>query len=403
MVKEVSWRCHIMMVTHVLPYPPAAGNEIRIFRMLQWLKASGHRVTLILKPLGDEEVSNECIAGLNPVVDDLFVFDARYKPVDSGRLAFRLDEAEARHHLGDMQGGFCPPWFAEEVDALLQRLQPDVLISQYIFMSRILLTDSASRMLKVIDTHDLFCKKRETVEKYGIENFGLMMSEDDEATLFRRADVLLAIQRIELDVINRLVPERKALLTGFDVDIFHSDPALRVPGVVLVVASSNEFNVRGTQDFLDFVWPLIRERYPDARLRMIGKVCNHVRTRDASVEMLGFVQDLSLEYQRASVVVNPCGVGTGLKIKTVEALAWGKPHVGWPASADGLRELGPLPYVVATDAVEFADAVTELLSDPMRAASLSQAAHAFAECHLGAAATYGSLAETISAHVAERM
>jgi glycosyltransferase involved in cell wall biosynthesis len=392
----------IMMVTHVLPYPPAAGNEIRIFRMLQWFKTKGYRISLILKPLGNEEVSNECIAGVCQVVDDLHIYDSRASVQRRDNHAFRRDVPENRPHLAEMQDGFCPPWFAAEVESLALKFRPDAIVSEYIFMSRILLSESAARSLKIIDTHDLFSMKMEIVEKYGIANYPLAMSADDEAALLRRADVILAIQQAELEKMKCLVPDRTVLLTGIDMDIHCPDPSERAPGVVLIVASSNEFNVRGTQDFLDYTWPLVRERCPDARLRLVGKICDHVHTPDPSVRKIGFVADLSSEYSGAGVTVNPCGVGTGLKIKTVEALAWGAAHVGWPASADGMRELGDLPYIVANDAVEFADAIAELLQDAARARALGEAAHVFAERHFGASATYGPLAAAIEAHVASR-
>ncbi len=395
-------RPHIMMVTHVIPYPPAAGNEIRTFRMLQWFKYKGYRVSLVLKPLGTEEISTECVFGLKQLVDDLYIFDAKYPVPVSEAKEFKVDEVEGIASLVDMQSGFCPPWFVAEIDALVNKIKPDTIICQYIFMSRVLLSDSAIDTLKIIDTIDLFFKKQETVEKYSIANFGLIMSASDEAKLFKRADVLLGIQQLEFEEIKRLVPERKVLLTGFDVDIFHPDLAKQKEGLVLIVASSNEFNVRGTQDFLDYTWPLVQERYPEARLRLIGKVCDYVHTYDDSVEKIGFVRDLTEEYTQASVVINPCGVGTGLKIKTVEALAWGKAHIGWPASADGLREIAELPYIVAQDIVEFADAIVDLLQDGNRAQALGADAHAFSERYLGAVATYSSLSAEIEAHAIAR-
>lgn len=391
-----------MMVTHVLPFPPAAGNEIRIFRMLMWFKKVGFRVTLVLRPLCDEEVSNECVAGLCGVVDDLYIFDTRFSAHSEIAEFFPTDAAERRPHLVEMQGGFCPPWFVAELDALVREKKPDVLIAQYIFMSRIFLSDSAMGALKVIDTHDLFSQKQATVEKYRISNFGLMITPDDEASLLERADLLVAIQRLELESIKSMAPQRKAVLAGFDVDIFYPDVSMIERGVVLIVASSNEFNVCGTQDFLDYTWPLIRLRCPFARLRVVGKVCCHVRSYDKSVEMIGFVRDLSNEYSRASVVVNPCGVGTGLKIKTVEALSWGKAHVGWPASADGLREIDDLPYVVAHDAVEFADAVGEFLVNQELVLDAARNAHEFSERHFGGEAVYGPLVAEIESFVMSR-
>lgn len=386
---------HVMMVTHVLPYPPAAGNEIRIYKMLSWFRQRGYGITLVLKPLGDTEVPNECIVGLRGVVDQLHVFDNRFVP---GSTARAVDPEFDDPALAQIQDGFCPAWFVDEVAAIAADLQPDVVIAQYVFMSRILQLPECVDALKVIDAHDLFCRKQATVEQYGIKNYGLSLTDDQERGLLQRADVVLAIQRVEQDEIAQLVPSRKALLTSFDLVPQQADAAALVPGRVLIVASGNEFNVRGTQDFLDYTWPLVRQSYPDARLRVVGKVCREVTCDDPTVALLGFVESLDAEYAEAEVVVNPCRVGTGLKIKTIEALAWGKAHVAWPSAADGLRELGDVPAVIATDVVTFSDAIVDILRSRERRLAMQSASHAFIYEHFRAERVYGDLCVAIEAH-----
>lgn len=389
---------HLMMVTHVLPYPPAAGNEIRIYKMLRWLRQQGYGMTLVLKPLGDEEVSNECVAGLRDVVDNLYVFDNRVLPRPAGpnaRSAAQIDAHLDDARLTDLQDGFCPAWFVDEIAAIAAAVRPDVVIAQYVFMSRILTLPECADTLRVIDAHDLFCRKQATVEQYGIKDYGLSLTDEQERKLLLRADAILAIQRAEQIELGKLVPEREALLTSFDLEIHHADAAKQVPGRVLIVASGNEFNVRGTQDFLSYTWPLVKARNPEARLHVIGRVCREVRCDDPSVSLLGFVENLDLEYEQAQVVVNPCRVGTGLKIKTIEALAWGKAHVAWPSAADGLRELADVPALIATDVVAFAEAIETVLTDSAKRAALERAAHAFAGEYFEAGNVYRSLAEAI--------
>ena len=36
----------ILFVTHLVPYPPIRGIELRIFRLLKWLKEEGYQVIL---------------------------------------------------------------------------------------------------------------------------------------------------------------------------------------------------------------------------------------------------------------------------------------------------------------------------------------------------------------------
>jgi len=396
---EIATVPHILMVTHVLPYPPAAGNEIRIYKMLKWFQQKGYRVTLVLKPLGEIEVTSECIVGIGDMVENIYVFDNRSTslwfglPGNHGPRPVDTDINDPK--LREIQDGFCPPWFVEEVAAIVSSLKPDVVIAQYIFMSRILMLPECGNALRFIDAHDLFCRKQATVEQYGIKNYGLSLSDEEERQLLMRSDTVLAIQRTELEEIMKLVPERKALLASFDIETHVTDSACVVPGQVLIIASSNEFNIRGTQDFLDYTWPLVREGNPIARLRVVGRVCCGVYSDDPTVDLLGFIENLDSEYEQAAVVVNPCRVGTGLKIKTIEALAWGKAHVAWPSAADGLRELGDVPAIIATNVVTFADGILYLISDSPKREALQEDAHRFISEHFGASIVYADLAREI--------
>jgi glycosyltransferase involved in cell wall biosynthesis len=135
-----------------------------------------------------------------------------------------------------------------------------------------------------------------------------------------------------------------------------TEPVAFLPG------SSNALNLVGLRDFLRFAWPRVRTAVPGAVLRVAGGVGRAVPPGTAGVEVLGHVPDLALEYESARVVINPAVAGTGLKIKTVEALAHLTPVVGWPHNRDGLSEtLGAFVDEVS-DWQDFADAVIKRLT-----------------------------------------
>src|SRR5437016_3447838 len=39
---------YIFLVTHLVPYPPTRGVELRILKLLQWLHEEGYRVILVI-------------------------------------------------------------------------------------------------------------------------------------------------------------------------------------------------------------------------------------------------------------------------------------------------------------------------------------------------------------------
>ena len=113
----------------------------------------------------------------------------------------------------------------------------------------------------------------------------------------------------------------------------------------------------GLRDFLKFAWPEIRSAVPDARLAVAGSVGAAVPDYAQGVDVLGHIDDLDPLYLRARVVVNPAAAGTGLKIKTVEALSRLRPIVTWPNGLEGLpAEMAEL-VPPAQDWFDFAERV----------------------------------------------
>ena len=62
----------------------------------------------------------------------------------------------------------------------------------------------------------------------------------------------------------------------------------------------------------------------------------------------------------ASVVINPLQFGTGLKIKSIEALAMKRPLVTTPNGATGLEEWADRAFLCARTHDEFAEAIIQI-------------------------------------------
>ncbi len=122
-------------------------------------------------------------------------------------------------------------------------------------------------------------------------------------------------------------------------------------------------NVDGLRWFLEQVWPTIVERLPAATLHVCGSVCEEVRERAKGVVYRGEIPNLDGEYAKAALVIVPLRSGSGLKIKTIEAMSHGRARVTTSIGAQGLARGDKAPFLVADDAVDFAAAVIKLLRD----------------------------------------
>jgi glycosyltransferase involved in cell wall biosynthesis len=133
-----------------------------------------------------------------------------------------------------------------------------------------------------------------------------------------------------------------------------------------IVAFSGNFEYHPNIDALHFllhsVWPEIRRRQPELRLRLIGRGSESVRI--PGVEASGPVEDALSEIAAAAVVIAPLRIGSGTRIKIVEAWAAGRPVVATPLAAEGLDAVDGRDIILAETAMELSEAVDRLIRNP---------------------------------------
>jgi glycosyltransferase involved in cell wall biosynthesis len=125
------------------------------------------------------------------------------------------------------------------------------------------------------------------------------------------------------------------------------------------------------------VWPRVRAAVPDARLVLAGPDSHRIPGGDEAgpgVERPGFVDDLDALYRRVRVACCPVRLGSGTRIKVLEAAAHARPVVAtrFGAAGSGLEDGRHL--LLRDSPADFAAACVALLQDDARAARLGRAA-----------------------------
>jgi glycosyltransferase involved in cell wall biosynthesis len=120
------------------------------------------------------------------------------------------------------------------------------------------------------------------------------------------------------------------------------------------------------------IWPLVRERVPEAKLLLVGRdPSDALRARAGpGVEVTGTVPDVRPYLQRARIGLAPLRAGGGSRLKVLESLDAGRPVVATAKGIEGLDDLVGNGVAVADEPAQLADAIAELLADPERAASI---------------------------------
>ncbi|MBI3210089.1 MAG: glycosyltransferase [Candidatus Solibacter usitatus] len=137
-----------------------------------------------------------------------------------------------------------------------------------------------------------------------------------------------------------------------------------------------EPNRRGLRFFLHQVWPAVRAKHPDLRLRCLGKNPHAIAEMvgpDTSIEMTGPVGNAVEELARSTIAVVPLLSGSGTRVKVLEAWAAGLPIVSTRLGVEGLDAIKGTHCHIADSPGEFAFCILHLLNDDALRARLGRA------------------------------
>jgi glycosyltransferase involved in cell wall biosynthesis len=250
----------------------------------------------------------------------------------------------------------------------------------------------------MLDTHDLQARQFALINEHmpwlsPRVSYEAMLAQ--ELAAMRGADLLLHLNAQEADDFRARLPEKRHAL------LYPPTPsAPRGPGGpdIVIVSSNNTANVESLIWFLREVAP----KAPGVSVKIAGTVDGGVRARASELFdayrgwFLGRVDDPGAVYAKARLVLLPTSGGTGLSIKTVEAMSSGLPIIATPQALRGMDDAAfTLSDVTVVEtagdfaAALIAAAARPTLSDSARAGS---AALSYYELHFSQAAYRRNLA-----------
>jgi len=152
--------------------------------------------------------------------------------------------------------------------------------------------------------------------------------------------------------------------------------------------------------FVTQIFSRIRSQVPDARFVVAGRnPPEEFRERLSQVpgvKFTGTVPDIRAEIAGAAVCVVPLRIGSGTRLKILEAAAMAKPIVSTRLGAEGLEFRDGQEIALEDEPAAFADAVVKLLSAVPDRHRLGQAARKRVEQNYGFPALRASLREALN-------
>ena len=274
------------------------------------------------------------------------------------------------------------------------RGRADVLLLDYAFLTPCIKFAKGAQTPSIVIMHDLFSAVLPDLRKVAEDQYVPEISEAQEMALLSAADLVIAIQDEEAAIVRDRLPQQRVIVAPMAAEAAdHASPG--DADTILFVASNTLPNIDGLRWFIDNVWGRIRTARPSARFLVAGSVAWSYAPAVPGIEYLGIVADLRELYERAGVIVSPLRVGSGLKIKLIEGLGWGKAMVVTPTSVRGVESLVENAVLIAENADAFANDVLNLLADQPKRRQYAEAALNVANTQFGEDASYSEIATFI--------
>jgi len=383
------------------PFPPRCegfhGGSQAIGRLVREL-VDLHSVAVVYLRAKDEAPMEPALAARCAAVEEV------RRPGASGNPAryLRLLGAWARGYPMWVEDWRVPE-FRKRMRKLIEQWHPDVV--QFEFHTMAQYRDKATRHCSVLVEHEPGAAAARDRWQYSTGWRRLLLArdlrswEEYERGSLAKFDAVVCFTDLDRRKLLELTPAARIKVIA---PAGPSCTQLRRPGVesantILFVGNFiHPPNVDAAIRLAERIFPLVRVGHPDAVLQLVGDAppASIRRLAGPGVVVTGRVPDVAPFLDAATIVAVPLRMGGGMRLKVLDAMAFGKAMVATPLAVEGLNLKDGDELLLAESDQEFAGAIGELLSNAPRRQRLSESAGAWA-AQFGAPGRVGAAFERL--------
>lgn len=391
----------VLILTPQLPYPPRQGTALRNYWIVRGLAAS-HQIDLLSFVEGEQQASAEsAVAELSKWCRAIETVPVKPRGMATrlGRMltdvrpdmAHRLENPAFDETLGEMlrkqTGGDSHPYEIVQIEGIeLARLIP--LVRRFSPESRIVFDDhnAEAALQRRASQADLASPQRWPAALYSLVQTNRLAHFERWAC--QSADAVVTVSEADREEVAHLsgVTEITVIPNCIDVQDYQlpADPATPTYDLVFTGKMDYRPNVDAILWFADKIWPAVLARRPETTVAIVGQKPHRRLTRLQAVPGLtltGWVERVQPYLAGAKIFIMPFRVGSGTRLKLIEAMASGLAIVSTPVGAEGFAVSQGKELLLADTPHGFADAIIELLERPDERGRLGKAAQAHAQSY----------------------
>ena len=253
---------------------------------------------------------------------------------------------------------------------LIENLKKQINVNEYDYVISVnsdnafwinAFSEKTKKILLMEDT--MFNQFRDRSPKHLVEEY-LEDYKNYEAKIINKFDYIFGISQDEINIFKNEQNKDKFIYLPAFMDAKSIIKKDNYKYDIIYVAHDNAHNVNATRWFLDNVY----DKLKNIKILFVGKICNTIDNKwdYKNIYFIDFIKNLDEAYNEAKISICPMFSGTGLKIKVVEAFAYGKPVVCNKMGAIGqpnLDEINDKAIFISDNPDEFVKYIYNLLEN----------------------------------------
>ena len=381
----------LLLLTPQLPYPPHQGTSLRNFHMLKALSQE-HDITLLSFTDGTETVDTSPLQKYCRVLPPL---PAPYR-AQGTRLKQLLTSP-----LPDIALRLKSEEFSAALEKALRSTQYDAVQVEGIELASYIhqIKNAYPEVKIVLDCHnaetelqrrardvDLHYPSRWLAAAYSSVQIGRLARF--EAWAMGVSDTVIAVSNTDRSYLSPMNSSKpggiKVIPNTIDVaeyDRHRADSEGLSFDLVFTGKMDYRPNVDGVLWFAETVWPTLRDLCPAITWAIVGQKPHsrlEILRGKEGITITGFVPQIHPYLAASSIYIVPLRIGSGTRLKILEAMAASLAVVSTRIGAEGFDIEDGKEMVVAESPTEWVDAIQGLLANKERRILLGAAAHEFA-------------------------
>ncbi len=360
---------HYLVVSPTPLFPSIGGNRALTLAMVRQIRAAGHRLSFLYSI--QEDTTNQANLAMMREVDAFYLcaysFNRRMEETNRAMMRTIATGATINYALDS--------WYDEDVGALVKLIYEkdpfEVMLGNYIWMSKAF-ESVPDQVIKIQQTHDSMSNRLLKLAKQGLPPSFFSVTPEDEATGLSRADINISLQYGEEFFFRTLTDKPVVTLQHPGPEIPFAPMNVPIGRKLRVgfIGSNNQLNIQTAKALVDALVHM-----PDLAARielyMAGTVCNIFAVAPPFLTLMGPYEDIEKIYNVMDVMLNPMPDGTGLKIKSVEALHYHRPLLATDVGGEGL--MSPYPFHRCASLIEVLGYVKLIADTPALLLDLQKA------------------------------